>query len=369
MVIIMEQENDRVKQTLKMVLGLSLIVSTVAFILFQAFPRQLISIFGSGDELYMEFACLSFRIYLMLCICNGVQIPSGIFFQAIGKSFKSAILSLSRQILILIPAFAILGKVFGIQGMLYAGPFADGTAFVIAVILLVLEVKNLGKSNKVSEALIDDTSTDNKLNKQIVITVSREYGSGGRYVGRLIADKLGIKFYDKEFITQLALETGLSEEYIESNEQKRDTLSGLNNGYYFGLDNSDELFIKESEMIKEVAEKESCVIIGRCSDFILKDRENVVKVFIYSDMEDKIKRATEIYGFDKNKAEKEIKRIDKLRANHYKYYTEKEWNDHSNYDICINSDTLGVEKSADLICNMVREKETKLKKFKESVKK
>ena len=360
---------DRVKQTLKMVLGLSLIVSTVAFILFQAFPRQLISIFGSGDELYMEFACLSFRIYLMLCICNGVQIPSGIFFQAIGKSFKSAILSLSRQILILIPAFAILGKVFGIQGMLYAGPFADGTAFVIAVILLVLEVKNLGKSNKVSEALIDDTSTDNKLNKQIVITVSREYGSGGRYVGRLIADKLGIKFYDKEFITQLALETGLSEEYIESNEQKRDTLSGLNNGYYFGLDNSDELFIKESEMIKEVAEKESCVIIGRCSDFILKDRENVVKVFIYSDMEDKIKRATEIYGFDKNKAEKEIKRIDKLRSNHYKYYTEKEWNDHSNYDICINSDTLGVEKSADLICNMVREKETKLKKFKESVKK
>ncbi len=359
---------DRVKQTLKLVLGLSLIVSTIAFILFQSIPRQLISIFGSGDELYMEFACLSFRIYLMLCICNGVQIPSGIFFQAIGKSFKSAILSLSRQILILIPAFAILGKIFGIQGMLYAGPFADGTAFCIAVVLLILEIKNLGKSNKVSEALIDDTSTDNKLNKKIVITVSREYGSGGRYVGRLIADKLGIKFYDKEFITKLALETGLSEEYIESNEQKRDILAGLNNGYYFGLDNSDELFIKESEMIKEVASKESCVIIGRCSDFILKDRENVIKVFIYSDMEDKIKRATEIYGFDTNKAEKEIKRIDKLRANHYKYYTEKEWSDHSNYDICINSDALGVEKSADLICSMIKEKETKLKNVKESIK-
>ena len=359
---------DRVKQTLKLVLGLSLIVSTIAFVLFQAIPRQLISIFGSGDELYMEFACLSFRIYLMLCICNGIQIPSGIFFQAIGKSLKSAILSLSRQIIILIPAFAILGKIFGIQGMLYAGPFADGTAFCIASILLILEVKNLGKTNKVSEALIDDTSTDNKLNKQIVITVSREYGSGGRYVGRLIADKLGIKFYDKEFITKLALETGLSEEYIENNEQKRDILSGLNNGYYIGLDNSDELFIKESEMIKEVAEKESCVIIGRCSDFILKDRENVIKVFVYSDMEDKIKRAIEIYGFDESKAEKEIKRIDKLRANHYKYYTEKEWDDHSNYDICINSDTLGVEKSADLICSMIKEKETKLKTVKESIK-
>ena len=297
----------------------------------------------------------------MLCICNGVQIPSGIFFQAIGKSFKSAVLSLSRQILLLIPAFVILGELFGIQGILYAGPLADGIAFLIAVSLLIIEIKKLGKSKMTSQALIDDTSTDNKLNKQIVITISREYGSGGRYIGRLIADKLGIKFYDKEFITKLAEETGLSEEYIENNEQKRDALAGLNNGYYFGLDNSDELFIKEAEMIKAVANKESCVIIGRCSDFILKDKENVVKVFIYSNMEDKIKRATNIYGFDKSKAEKEIKRIDKLRANHYKYYTEKEWSEHSNYDICINSDVLGVEKSANLICELVKEKENVLK--------
>jgi len=352
---------DRVKKTLKTVLGISVTVSTVAFILFQTIPEKLISIFGSGDELYMEFACLSFRIYLMLCICNGVQIPSGIFFQAIGKSFKSAVLSLSRQILLLIPAFVILGELFGIQGILYAGPLADGIAFLIAVSLLIIEIKKLGKSKMTSQALIDDTSTDNKLNKQIVITISREYGSGGRYIGRLIADKLGIKFYDKEFITKLAEETGLSEEYIENNEQKRDALAGLNNGYYFGLDNSDELFIKEAEMIKAVANKESCVIIGRCSDFILKDKENVVKVFIYSNMEDKIKRATNIYGFDKSKAEKEIKRIDKLRANHYKYYTEKEWSEHSNYDICINSDVLGVEKSANLICELVKEKENVLK--------
>ena len=173
-------------------------------------------------------------------------------------------------------------------------------------------------------------------------------------------DILGIKLYDKELIIKLAEETGLSEEYIESNEQKRDVLAGLNNGYYVGLDNADELFIKESELIKDVADKESCVIIGRCADFILKDRKNVVKVFVYSDMKDKIKRAVDFYGFDKNKAEKEIKRIDKLRANHYKHYTEKEWNSNSNYDICINSDTLGVEKSAELICEIVKEKEKAL---------
>lgn len=347
---------DRVKQTLKIVLGLSLVISTIAFILFQTIPDKLISIFGSGDENYMEFACLAFRSYLLLCICNGIQIPSGIFFQAIGKSIKSAILSLSRQILFLIPALVTLGHMFGIMGILYSGPVADGLAFLMAGILLLLELRHLKQGNTNSQTLIDDTSTDSKIDKQIVITIAREYGSGGRYIGRLIADKLGIKFYDKDFVVQLAKETGLAEEYIENNEQKRTALAGLNNGYYVGLDNSDDLFIKEAELIKKVADKESCVIIGRCADFILKDKENVIKVFVYANQEDKIKRATEIYGLDKIKAEKEIKRIDKLRANHYKHYTEKTWGDHSNYDICINSDTLGVEKSAELICQMIQEK-------------
>lgn len=348
---------DRVKKTLKTVLGCSVIISTIAFILFQAIPEQLISIFGSGDENYMEFACIAFRTYLLLCICNGIQIPAGIFFQAIGKSVKSAILSLSRQVLFLIPAMIILGKIFGLQGVLYSGPVADGLAFAVAVILLIVELRKLGKKKVESKALVDDTSTDNQLNKHIVITIAREYGSGGRYIGRLVADKLGIKFYDKDFIEKLAQETGLSEEYIEENEQKIAKLSNFNNGYYVGLNNSDELFLKESELIKDLANKESSVIIGRCADFILKDREDVFKVFIYSDMKDKVKRATEIYGFDKAKAEKEIKRIDKLRSNHYKHYTEREWKDYSNYDICMNSDKLGVEKSAELICEMVKEKE------------
>ncbi len=345
---------DRVKKTLKYVLGLSVIISTIAFILFQTIPDKLISIFGSGNELYMDFACIAFRTYLMLVICNGVQIPSGIFFQAIGKSAKSAILSLSRQILFLIPAMVTFGSLFGLIGVLYAGPFADGLAFVISGILIIVEMKHLGKGNVKSEALVDDTSTDKKVKDHVVITVSREYGSGGRYVGRLIADKLGIKFYDKEIITKLAETTGLSEEYIENNEQKRDATAILNNGFYMGLDNADELFVKETELIKELAAKDSCVIIGRCADFILKDEKNVIKVFVYSGMEDKIKRATQIYGYEEDKAKKEIERIDKLRANHYKHYTDKDWKDFSNYDICINSDLLGVEKSADVICDMVK---------------
>ena len=350
------EKYDRVKQTIKTVLGLSVIISTIAFILFQTIPDKLISIFGSGDSNYMEFACLAFRTYLMLCICNGIQIPAGIVFQAIGKSFKSAVISLSRQILFLIPAMFTFGKLLGIKGVLYAGPFADGLAFLISASLLVVEIKHFGKNKNKDITLSNNEKAKETLKDKITITISREYGSGGRYIGQLVADKLGIKLYDKEFVEKLAVETGLSEEYIENNEQKRNALDALNSGYYFGMNNSDELFIKESELIKEIANKESCVIIGRCADFILKDNSNIIKVFVYSNMEDEVKRATKFYGLDEKNAKKEIKRINKLRASHYKYYTEKEWKDNSNYDICINSDALGVEKSAELICNLIEEK-------------
>ena len=352
---------DRVKTTLKIVLGSSVVISTTAFILFQTIPDKLISIFGSGDANYMEFACIAFRTYLMLVICNGIQIPSGIFFQAIGKSVKSAVLSLSRQILFLIPAMVTFGKLRGIDGILYAGPFADGLAFLIASTLLILEVKHLrNNENKETVTVEEKSEVENQNGRNIVITIAREYGSGGRYIGKLVAEKLGIKLYDKEFVKKVAEETGLSEEFIKNNEQKRDALADLNNGYYFGLNNADELFLKESEIIKNTAEKESCVIVGRCADFILNDRKDVTKVFIYSNMKNKVKRATEFYGLDKAKAEKEITRINKLRANHYKHYTEKEWNNPNNYDICINSDTLGVEKSADLICEIVNKKTDQL---------
>ena len=347
---------DRVKETLKLVLGSSVIISTIAFILFQTIPDKLILIFGSGDENYIEFACLSFRIYLLLCIFNGIQIPSGIFFQAIGKSTKSAILSLSRQIIILIPAMVILSSMYGIIGVLSAGPVADGIAFILAFVFLAKEYKNLKDGAKVKDKVVlDENSINNKnIEGNVIITIAREYGSGGRYIGKLVAEKLGIKLYDKEFVEEISKDTGFSAEYIESNEQKRTVLDNVNGGYYVGLNNADELFIKESNLIKELAEKESCVIVGRCADFILKDKENVFKIFINNTMENKIKRATEFYGMNKEKAKKEISRINKLRANHYKYYTDKDWREPSNYDICINSDAVGIENAVELICNSIK---------------
>ena len=351
---------DRVKKTLKTVLMLSSIVSIVAFILFQTIPETLISVFGQGDELYNEFACMAFRIYLMFCALYGIQIPAGIFFQAIGKSFKSAIISLSRQLLFLIPAMLILGFSFGIDGILYAGPVADGISIVISTLLLIFEVKNIGKIKNVDEKLVQNQADINpKIKEHIVITISREYGSGGRYIGKLLADKLGIKVFDQEIVDKVSEVTGLSKEYIENYEQKRNSADTINDAMVSEeLGNEDELFIAESNIIKQLAKENSCVIIGRCADYILKDEKNIVNVFIYNSFDEKVKRTVDIYKLKEKDARKEIKRINKQRANHYKHYTGNEWGKLENYDICINSDFMGVENASELLYDIVRRKKS-----------
>lgn len=353
------QKKERVKETLKYVLLTSVIVSTIAFILFQTIPDKLIGIFGSGNATYIEFASLAFRTFLMLCICNGIQIPTGIFFQAIGKSGKSAVLTLSRQIIVLIPAMIILSHFFGIMGVLYAGAVADGIAFLLVVFFLSKEMKDLSTSKKGTEEISKEKiNLKDTLTTPVIITINREYGSGGRYVGKLVAEALGIPLYDKNLISELSKETGLSENYIKENEEKRDFMETIHNGYYSSLDNESQLYLAEAELIQKLAleEPKSCVIVGRCADFILKDQKNILKIFIYNDLEHKIKRATTYYGLKKQKAEKEINRINKLRANHYKYYTEREWQDKTHYDLCINSDALGVEKAAEMICEIAKNK-------------
>ena len=352
---------DRVKKTLKIALGLSTTVSIIAFILFQTIPEVLIGLFGSGDELYNEFACIAFRQYLMLTIFNGIQIASGIFFQAIGKPSKSAFLTLSRQILFFTPSAIILAKFYNIMGVIYAGPVSDGLAFCIAAILLIIEMKKLGKQSKTSFAMSDDVVTK-KEEKNIIITVGREYGSGGRYVAKLVAEKLGLRFYDKDLIKIISDESGLSATYIEQNEQNihGNLLSSFNTQYYNNLSNDDNLFIAESKAIKEIAEKGSCVIVGRCSNYILKDNLNVVNIFLYSDNESKVQRAIRYYGLDEKNALKEINRINKNREKHYHYYTHENWRNINNYDLSINVDKLGVEKTAEIIAEFVNNKKLEL---------
>lgn len=189
--------------------------------------------------------------------------------------------------------------------------------------------------------------------KYPVITIGREHGSGGRIVAEKVAQKLNIPLYDKKLIRMIAQDSGLSENYIESAETKR-TSSFLFN-IYFDINNlpvDDQIFITQSNIIKQVAEKGPCVIVGRCGDYVLREMEDCLKVFIYAPLEERIKRVTEVYNEKTNDPKKYLEKYDKQRSAYYNRFTEEKWGDPHNYHLMLNS-TIGLDAIADYIVSLV----------------
>ncbi len=341
----------RVKETIRKVLIINFIIGIIFNLLFVLFPKQITGIFISSNDasynLFMEFAVLMCHSFLLVISLNALEMTTSIVIQSLGNVVKSTAVTFIRQIILLIPISLILAFVFnkGIYGVLYAGCIADALCFIITIFIIKSEYKKLGKE-VINETYQEKEQTNNTYNgKHIVITISREYGSGGRFVGRLVAEKLGLPFYDKELISLSAKESGLSEEYVKMTDEKKKSASYTNN-------NDDRLFIAEQKVIEKLA-KSSCVIVGRCADYILKDNKDAIKIFLYSDSKSKEKRAIKYYGLNSKTALRKIDKINKERSKHYKFYTNREWKDFSNYDLSFNVDKYGVEKTAENIINII----------------
>lgn len=197
-----------------------------------------------------------------------------------------------------------------------------------------------------------------------IITISREYGSGGREIGQKLAEKLGIPFYDNEIISQAAKETGFAEAAFEKAEEKATNsllysiAMGMNvytnqETGFAGLSLDDRIFLAQSNVIRKVAKEGACVIVGRCSDYVLRDEPNVVNVFVRAGMDFRIKRATELYNISSKKAAEEVLKFDKRRANYYKYHVGERWANMNNYDIMVRSDFGGVDHAVKCILSFL----------------
>lgn len=187
-----------------------------------------------------------------------------------------------------------------------------------------------------------------------IITIGREYGSGGRFIGKLLAERLNIKFYDNELLAKASEESGLSEAIFKSYDEKKDSLFAVGMGMYtYDIALGQKVFLAQFDTIKKIANEESCVIVGRCADYVLRDYPNVINVFICAPMQKKINRAVTYYSLDPDKAEHIIIKTNKKRKAYYNFYTENEWGKASNYDLCINS-KIGVEKCVDAIERYVK---------------
>lgn len=190
-----------------------------------------------------------------------------------------------------------------------------------------------------------------------IITISREFGSGGRFIGEEVAKKLGIAYYDKNIINEIAEKSGLSPEYIQENAELSQK-KGLFAYAFAGRDITgksieDMVYEAQRNVILELAGKEPCVIIGRNADYILKDRDDVLNVFIHGDTQEKIQRITRLYKVEEQKAVKMMVDIDKRRMANYNFYTDQKWGEASNYTLCLNSSKLGYDRCEKIIMECI----------------
>lgn len=336
-------KHERVRETFKLCILATLVVGTIATVIFEFFPQLPISLFGVESELYLEFAIKTFRIFLMLMAFTCIIKVISIFFQAVGEPLKATVISLLRDIVCFVPLVIILSALMGIDGVLWAAPIADAIGLAVAATMAALFFKKLGRETAEPTAVPAEIE---QSTKGTIITISREHGSKGKRIGELVAKQLGIPCYTKETTALAAKESGLDAEYIDK----------------VGDDPTGELYLTTSpaqyaieaqdKALKYIASKGSAVIIGRAADYVLKNQPNLLRVFIYAPKDARIDNIQEMYGDTEEDAIKNLKRSDKRRAEYYEMISGQKWGKPENYDLCINS-SIGAEAAAKMIVDVV----------------
>ena len=201
-----------------------------------------------------------------------------------------------------------------------------------------------------------------------IITIGREYGSGGRQIGQEIAKYFGIKCYDKELLEHAANDSGICKELFENHDEKptnsflyslvMDTYSfGYSSAGFSDMPMNHKIFLAQFDAIKKLADEGPCVMVGRCADYALEENPNVLSIFIKADMQDRIRRIAKLYDLSDAKAKDKITKIDKQRASYYNYYTSKRWGEVDSYDLCLNSSVFGIDGTVDMIKQAIEVKE------------
>ncbi len=347
---------SRVKKLYFSILCCTLIIGLLFTVLFEAAPHAVVGIFGAPDpnqmnvENYWKFAEKTFRIFLMLVTFTCTIKMSSIFFQASGKPVFAIVASLIRDIVCFIPLICVLPIFYGIEGILWAAPIADMIAMAVAAALTIVFLRSFAGTDR-SESADPIEQVDSHAHiiqpsvQGVIITIAREHGSSGKQIGKLLAEKLGIPFYYKEMTMLAAQESGLDKEFISDiNANAPAVLRSL----YLSTEVIRQAIIAQDKIIRKIADNGSCVIVGRAADYVLREYDNVVRIFVYAPEEYKIKRITEVYGDSYDDAKKNVRRSDEARAAYYKNISGLKWGDSRNYDLSVDS-SIGLDATVDLI--------------------
>lgn len=350
----------RVKAIIKSGMLITEGIGIVLCAMFGIFATGLIHIFTPLPSVISQGAIV-LSIYMWSFVVLGPQMLASTTIQAFGKAKASLLLSIARQGLFYIPLLFLLNRQFQFKGLLWAQPAADAITLALGLGLLASILKKCMNDNKT------ETESDRAheyIPQRLIITISREYGSGGREIGEKLSASLNMPYYDKKLIDMTARQIGLDSELIAGIEESvtksisySTIASACDSGSIFtydGAPDSDSIFIAQSKSISAIADNGPCVIIGRCADVVLNDKYHCLNIFIRASSENRIKRVTEQYGIKLDDAQSVIHCIDKVRANYYEHYTGKVWGNINNYHLVLDSGELGIDGCVHVILEAVR---------------
>lgn len=345
---------NRVKEAYKLVLRVSIICGLIAVAIFEICPQVIIGIFGSGNELYQEFAVKTFRIYLSLTVITCLVKMTAVFFQSIGKSVHAIIASIIRDIVCFTPLAIILPALLenskegtGIYGILFAAPISDVVALGVIIALTIPFMRSLKEPKE--EVVTEEIGIIKPSRPGPIITIAREHGTAGKRIGSIIAQRLDIPLYCKEMTALAAQESGLHKNFVSDlNEDSPNLLYDM----YLSTNVVQRAVIAQEEVIRTIADNGSCIIVGRAADYVLRDYENVIRVFIHAPKEHRIANIMEMYGDTREEAIKHIHHSDVARSGYYRNISGQNWGDPRNYHICVDA-SIGEETCADIICKII----------------
>ena len=354
------QKMDRVKHTYMLILLTTLGVGIVSTIIFEVCPQLVIGIFGKQNDLYMDFAVKSFRIFLSLTFVTCFIKISSIFFQSIGKAVHAMVASVIRDTLCFVTFTIVLCSVLetrqagsGIYGILFASPLSDLVAGIVITVLTIHFFKKLNVPKSTEQTPVAISAT----HPGAVVTISRQHGTCGKQIGELVAEKLEIPFYYKELTALVACESGLAKEFIS---EDYDDPSEVLHSIYLSTHVMRQGIIAQEKVIRKIADAGACVIVGRAANHVLHGYTDLVRVFIYAPDEFRISNIQKMYGDTYEEAKQHMLRSDESRANYYRNTSGNEWQNMNDYDLCIDA-SIGKEKTAEIIAEYVQQRNAELK--------
>ncbi len=342
---------ERCKKTLISAIGFGLALMAVGTLCFVFIPTQMLQVFTS-DALVIEIGCIGFRFVGISFIPMVTSLIFPVFFQAVGLSLKSSFLTVIRTVVLFVP----LGFLFSRLGLNWFWMTYPVTEIITSVVGFVYYRQFLTSEYVQKEKCRIFAEKEVVALKEskpgVIITIAREHGSSGKQIGKLVAEKLGIPFYYKEMIALAAHESGLDKEFISDiHKNAPDILYDL-----YASTHVVQLAISaQDKIIRKIADNGSCVIVGRSADYVLKDYENVFRIFIGASKEYRTRRVMEVYGDTLQDAKRNISRSDKARASYYRHISGKRWGDEKNYDLVVDSSS-GIEETTLTILKYISER-------------